>query len=341
MCNISDRAFRNLTRDMGAHLVTTQMISCEGLTRDDPKTLALLDIAGEEPPVAVQLLGSDPERLARAAQILEERGAAIVDFNMGCPARKVTGNDCGSALMRDPGLVAAIVRAASRAIRVPFTVKMRAGWDDSDISAVELAKRCEDEGAAAVTLHARTRQQGYKGSADWALIARLKQALRVPVIGNGDVTSPAHAVRMMRETGCDAVMIGRGLIGNPWLFRACEAAIADYIDGRIRHESAVPDDETVVVEEEGVRVPLRLPHYMRHVTLDERLNLVLAHTRLMARAKGERRGVLEMRKHSVQYIKGIPGCKALRERLMQVDTLEGVEALVGEYRRHLAPPPAP
>jgi nifR3 family TIM-barrel protein len=336
MCNISDRPFRGLARVMGADLVFTQMVSAEGLVRNDEGTWRILDIAGEEPPVTVQLLGSHPESLARAAQILEEQGAAIVDLNMGCPARKVTGSNCGSALMRQPALVAQIVRAIRGAIRIPFTVKMRAGWDDRDIAAVELARICEAEGADAVTLHARTRQQGYSGHADWRLIRRLKEALRVPVVGNGDITSPADAIRMFRETGCDAVMIGRGLIGNPWLLRACQRAVGDYLAGRIRDESEVPGDEMVTVEEEGIARPVRVPYYMKEVSVEERLSLVLEHTRLMVAAKGERRGVLEMRKHSQHYIRGLRGCKKLRERLMEVETLAGVEDLLREYRDYLA-----
>lgn len=336
MCNISDRPFRGLARAMGAHLVYTQMISAEGLVRNDEGTWRILDIDGEEPPVTVQLLGSNPESLARAACILEEQGAAIVDLNMGCPARKVTGSDCGSALMRRPDLVARIVRTVRSAISVPFTVKMRAGWDDRDICAVELGRICEAEGADAVTLHARTRQQGYSGHADWRLIGQMKAALRIPVIGNGDVTSPAEAIRMFRETGCDAVMIGRGLIGNPWLLRACERAVNDFMSGKIADESAVPGDEMVAVEEEGIAKPVRVPYYMKEVSVEERLALVLEHTRLMVAAKGERRGVLEMRKHSQHYIRGLRGCKRLRERLMEVESLAGVEALLQEYRSYLA-----
>ena len=336
MCNVSDRAFRGLNRAAGAHLVTTQMVSCEGLVRHDRKTWDLLDIGGEEPPVAVQLLGSDPGTLARAARILVEQGAALVDLNMGCPARKVTGNACGSALMKEPPLVAEIVRAVRAAIDVPFTVKMRAGWDGRDISAIELARVCEAEGADAVCLHARTREQGYRGSADWSLITAMKRALRVPVIGNGDVTSPAHAVRMFRETGCDAIMIGRGLIGNPWLFRACERAMADFLAGRITHEDEVPDDDMVLVDDDGAAAPIRVPYYMRDVTLNERLNLLLEHTRLTIEGKGERRGVLEMRKHSQHYIRGLRGCKLLREKLMRIETYDDIVRLLDEYRAYLA-----
>ncbi|MBX7247058.1 MAG: tRNA dihydrouridine synthase DusB [Candidatus Sumerlaeaceae bacterium] len=336
MCNVSDRAYRGLARRMGADLVFTQMISSEGLTRNDEGTRRILDIEGEEPPVAVQMLGSNPQVLAKAAQILEAEGAAIIDLNMGCPARKVTGNDCGSALMRNPTLVAEIVRTISKAIKVPFTVKMRAGWNDKDISAIELARICEGEGAQAVSLHGRTREQGYKGEADWSLIARMKETLTVPVIGNGDVTSPADAVRMIRETGCDGVMIGRGLIGNPWLQRACEAAMQDYQEGRIADESAVPGDDLVEIENDDGLATIRVPYYMREVSIDERLNLIIEHTKMMVESKGEHRGVMEMRKHSQQYIKGIPGGKTLRQKLMKVEKFEDIGALLAEYRDYLA-----
>jgi tRNA-dihydrouridine synthase B len=340
MCNISDRAQRTILRDMGADLVCTQMISSEGLTRQDKNTWGLLDIADEEPPVEVQLLGSDPQVLARAAQIVVDQGAATVDLNMGCPARKVTGNDCGSALMRNPQRVAEIVRTIKRAIDKPFTVKMRAGWSDGETSSLELAKICEAEGADAVALHARTREQGYKGHADWALIAEMKSRLSIPVIGNGDVTSPADAVRMFRETGCDAVMIGRGLIGNPWLLRATEEAVQALFDGRIRHESEVPDDDLVMVEEQDVATPVKVPYYMRHVSLNERLDLVVLHSRLMAEAKGERRGVIEMRKHSMQYVRYARGAKTVREALMKACSLAEVEDCIARYREYLASGPA-
>lgn len=336
MCNISDRAYRGLTRAMGADLVTTQMAAAEGLIRNDPNSWRLLDIQRAEKPVSVQLLGSNPDSLARAAQMVEEAGATIVDLNMGCPARNVTGNDCGSALMRSPALVAEIVRSISSAISVPFTVKMRAGWDDQDISAIELARICEAEGARAIAFHARTRQQGYKGKADWSLIARMKEAVTVPVIGNGDVLSPADAVRMFRETGCDAVMLGRGIIGNPWLLRACQDAVMKLFNGEVAHEDQVPGDELVQVEDNGEYIPIKVPYYMKDVGTDERLDLILHHTRLTVEIKGELRAVREMRKHSQQYIKGIPGCKTLREKLMRVETVAEIEALLDEYRVYLA-----
>lgn len=321
---------------MGADLVTTQMISSEGLIRNDKGTWSLLDITPDEAPVSVQLLGSNPESMARAAAILEQKGATIVDLNMGCPARKVTGNECGSALMKQPDLVRQIVRAVRKAISVPLTVKMRAGWNDREMSAMELARICEAEGAQAVALHARTREQGYRGEADWSQIARMKQAVSVPVIGNGDVTSPADAVRMVRETGCDAIMIGRGLIGNPWLLRACDTAMKDYWSGRIKDETGVPGEDLVLLDDGANHVPIKVPYYMKDVSLDQRLDLVRTHTLLMVEAKGERRGVLEMRKHSQQYIKGIRGCKILRERLMKVETFEDIEKLLAEYRAFLS-----
>lgn len=336
MCNISDRAYRGLTRAMGADLVTTQMVSAEGLIRDDANTWRLLDVSEAEKPVSVQLLGRNPQSLARAAQMAEQAGATIVDLNMGCPARHVTGNDCGSALMRDAALVAEIVRSISRAISVPFTVKMRAGWDGKDLSSIELARICEAEGAQAVALHARTREQGYKGKADWSLIARMKESIAIPVIGNGDVMSPADAVRMFRETGCDAVMLGRGIIGNPWLLRACQEAANRLFTGEVTHEDQVPGDELVLVEDQGEYVPIKVPYYMKDVGIDERLDLILHHTKLTIEIKGENRAVKEMRKHSQQYIKGIPGCKTLREKLMKVDTFDQISALLDEYREYLA-----
>ena len=336
MCNVSDRAYRGLTRRMGADLVTTQMVAAEGLIRDDANTWRLLDLDRSEKPVTVQLLGSNPDSLARAAQMLEAAGATIVDLNMGCPARHVTGNDCGSALMKDPELIGRIVRTISRAISIPFTVKMRAGWDGKDISAIDIAKICEAEGAKAIALHARTREQGYKGKADWTLIAAMKEAVTVPVIGNGDVMSPADAVRMFRETGCDAVMLGRGIIGNPWLLRACQEAVNRLFTGEVHHESEVPGDELVYIEDNGEYVPMKVPYYMKDVGIDERLDLILEHTRLTIEIKGELRAVREMRKHSQQYIRGIPGCKTLREKLMKVDTYAEIESLLAEYKTYLA-----
>ncbi|MGC8741452.1 MAG: tRNA dihydrouridine synthase DusB [Candidatus Sumerlaeaceae bacterium] len=331
MCNITDRPFREILRRMGAHLVYTQMISAEGLIRGDKGTWSLLDIGGEAPPVAVQLLGGEPDRLAEAAKIIEQQGAALVDINMGCPARKVTGNNCGSALMKDPQRVAAIVRALRRAVRIPVTVKMRAGWEDGQILAIELARICEAEGADAVALHARTRQQGYRGPADWRLIAELKQAVSIPVIGNGDITSPADAVRMIRETRCDAIMIGRGLIGNPWLLRACERAMRDFCEGRIASEKQVPTDQMVECEESYGRTVVRVPAYLLDVSIEQRFSLVLEHTRMMVAAKGQRRGILEMRKHTVQYLRGLHGARTFRERLMHIETLSELEAALSEY----------
>lgn len=336
MCNISDRAYRGITRAMGADLVTTQMVSAEGLVRNDEKTWSLLDVSEQEKPVTVQLLGRNPESLARAAQMAEKAGATIVDLNLGCPARNVTGNDCGSALMKEPDLVTEIVRSISQAISVPFTVKMRAGWDSKEISAIDLALRCQDAGAKAVALHARTREQGYKGKADWSLIAAMKEALSIPVIGNGDVMSPSDAVRMFRETGCDGVMLGRGIIGNPWLLRGIEAALNDLFTGKVKHEDEVPGDDLVLVEDNGEHIPIKVPYYMKDIGINERLDLILHHTQLTIDIKGELRAIREMRKHSQQYIKGIPGCKTLREKLMKIESFDDIENLINQYREFLS-----
>ncbi len=296
LCGISDRAWRILAREQGCTLTCTQMVSCEAVVYDDPKTWGLLDIEGEaaEGLVAVQLLGHRPETLAEAARRLEAKGAALVDLNMGCPARKVVNSSGGSALLRQPEQVRAILRAMRAAIRIPLTVKIRAGWSESGREAFEIARIAEGEGVDAVILHARTREQAYKGRADWSLIAALREQLRVPVIGNGDVFCADDAERMRRETNCAAVMIGRGAMGNPWLLGACVA--------RLRGEPDPP-------------APL----------LAERIAMMRRHARLMAARRGEGRGVIEFRKHAVAYLRGLRGSHVVKCALMKTHTLAELE----------------
>ncbi len=219
MCGVSDRPWRILAREQGCALTFTQMASAEALIHGDRKTWEILDIEGEEAegPVAIQLFGHVPEILAEAARLLEEAGAAVVDVNMGCPARKVVASRGGSALMREPDLVREILRVLRKAVRGPLTIKIRGGWDRYGDEAFVVGRIAEEEGVDAITIHARTREQAFKGRADWSIIRALKERLRIPVIGNGDINEPDDALRMVEETGCDAVMIGRGILGNPWL----------------------------------------------------------------------------------------------------------------------------
>ncbi|MCX7016262.1 MAG: tRNA dihydrouridine synthase DusB [Candidatus Sumerlaeota bacterium] len=302
MCGFSDRAARAIAREHGAHLVYTQMVSAEGLVRDDRKTWRLTDIEGEAPPVAVQIFGARPESAAEAARIVEGRGAAVVDFNIGCPARKVVDNEGGSALLRQPERVARIVRAVVAAVSIPFTVKMRWDWDETGRAALEIARICEAEGAAGVCLHARTRAAQYQGRADWARIGELKAALRVPVIGNGDIRTDADALAMMRQTGCDAVMIGRGILGAPWLIGACLRAIQ-------RGEALGVDG--------------------RPATVEERLAIMRRHAQEMVRRRGdEARALREFRKIAAAYLRSLPHSRAMRNELMRVETLEELDKVL-------------
>ncbi len=305
MCGISDRAWRILARAQGCALTYTQMASCQALEYGDQKTWDILDVTGEEKegPVAIQLFGHDPELLARAAKRVEEAGAVLVDLNMGCPARKVVASMGGSALLRHPDLARDIFRAMRRALRVPFTVKIRAGWDKYGEEAFAVGRIAEEEGVDAVAIHARTREQAYKGKADWSLIRALKERLRIPVIGNGDITEPEDVGRMMKETGCDGVMIGRGIIGNPWLLGRSIALLR------------------------GER-PASAP------TPAERIEMMRRHARLMAERRGEWRGLKEFRKHAVQYLKGLPGSHVVKQALMTTGTLAELdEQLVLALRR--------
>ncbi len=298
MCGISDRAWRRLAREEGASFAFTQMASCEAVVHNDRKTWDLLDIEGEpggEGPVGIQLFGCRPEALAEAAARLEAAGAALVDLNMGCPARKVVNSLGGSALLRHPELTREIFRAMRRAVKGPLTVKLRAGWDKYGEDAFAAARLAEEEGLDAITLHARTREQGFKGRADWSVIAALRERARLPVIGNGDIATADDAERMFRETGCDAVMIGRGLMGNPWLLGRIAA--------RIRGAPEPPPP-----------------------TLAGRIDRMIHHARLMAERRGEARGVTEFRKHAVAYLRGIPGSREVKTALMQTRSLAELEA---------------
>jgi tRNA-dihydrouridine synthase B len=288
MSGVTNRTMRALYKPFGLGLTVTEFVSANALQFGSRRTMEMIDQHGVEKPVSTQLWGDDPALMARAAALVRECGADIVDINFGCPAPKVTKTNGGSACLRDPDRCEAIVRAVVAAVDCPVTVKMRLGWTAEQMVYVEVARRAQSAGAQAVTLHARTAKQFYKGSADWEHIARLKRSVDVPVIGNGDLDDPQIALQRMRDSGVDAIMVGRGTLGNPWLI----AQIADLMEGRAARATPSPAD---------------------------RLRYCTVHYRTMVEELGEARAVPQMRKHVALYLKGIPGAAALRERIMHVD----------------------
>lgn len=299
MAGVTDLPFRLLCKEQGAGLLCMEMISAKALQYKNKNTRALLEIHPEEYPVSLQLFGSDPKIISEQAKRIEDLPFQILDINMGCPVPKVVKNGEGSALMKQPELVYNIVAATVKAIQKPVTVKIRKGFDDQHVNAVEIARIIEEAGASAVAVHGRTREQYYSGKADWDIIRRVKENLAIPVIGNGDVTSAELAVKMQKETGCDGVMIGRGAQGNPWIFRE----LREYGEtGRILPR---PDLETI-------------------------RETMLRHARLQIEFKGEYLGIREMRKHVAWYTKGIKGSAKLRDEINRVESYEELAALLAQ-----------
>ncbi|MGI6550954.1 MAG: tRNA dihydrouridine synthase DusB [Syntrophomonadales bacterium] len=297
MAGITDKAYRIMAASFGCGLNFTEMISDQALLHGHHKTMAMLDVSQEMIPAVVQLFGGQPQNMARAAAIAEEQGAIIIDINMGCPTPKIVKNGEGAALMKDLPRAREVIRAVVKAVRVPVTVKMRKGWDESSINYLELCRIAEAEGVQAITLHPRTREQFFSGRADWTAIREAKAAVGIPVIGNGDIFEAADALEMIRTTGCDAVMIGRGALGNPFLFAAATALL---------NGEALPPEPTV----------------------QERMQTALQHFDLMANLKGINRTVAEMRKHLAWYIKGIPGAAQARNRLNQATAREEIFSIL-------------
>ena len=298
MAGVTDAPFRALCRAQGAALTCTEMVSAKALVYHDEKTKQLLWSPPDEHPAAVQIFGHEPEVMAEAAPMaLAYSGADILDINMGCPVPKVVRNGEGSALMKNPKLVYEIVSAMVKAIDKPVTVKIRKGFDDSCINAVEIAKIVEEAGAAAVAVHGRTREQYYSGQADWDIIRQVKEAVSIPVIGNGDVTSPQKAEELVKQTGCDGIMIARGAQGNPWIF-----------------------SEMITYEETGT-----LPE---RPGKEEVRDMMLRHARLQLKYKGEFIGIREMRKHVAWYTKGLKGSAKLREEINRVESYQELEELL-------------
>jgi len=300
MAGYTDKAYRLVVREYGCALVFTEMISAQALVLGNKATAALIDLEGEEPPVAVQLFGSSPPVVAQAACIAEEKGASLIDLNFGCPVPKVVSCGEGAALMRDLDRAAEIMRQVARAVKVPVTVKIRKGWDEKSVNAVEMARLAEEAGIAAITVHGRTREQFYAGKADWEIIRKVKEAVSIPVIGNGDVWQPEDALRMLRETGCDAVMIGRGSLGNPWIFQRAAA-----------------------LWETGENLPAP--------SLLERAEVAVHHLDLAISFKGEEKAVRDLRKHLIWYFKGWRGAARLREKMVRAESRNEVVRLLEEF----------
>lgn len=296
MAGVTDKVFRIICKQYGCGLVYSEMVSAKGIAYNNKNTQDMLEIAEEERPCAIQLFGSDPEVLAQTAKRIEKY-ADIIDINMGCPAPKIVKNGEGSALMKNPKLIGKIVKSISSAVSKPVTIKFRKGFDNTSINAVEVAKIAEENGAAAVAIHGRTREEYYSGTADWDIIKEVKKQVKIPVIGNGDITNPIKAKALLDHTGCDAIMIGRAAEGNPWIFK-----------------------RTIHYIKTGELLP--------EPTIEEKLTLSLKHLDMLVQYKGEYIGVREMRHHLGKYIKGIPHSAEARFHINKAETQKEMSQLI-------------
>ena len=307
MAGVSNPTYMKICEDMGVGYVVSELISAEAIVRDNKKTLKMLEgIDTLNIPYAIQLFGANPTTLRAAARIINKLyPKAIIDINMGCPVPKIAiKSGGGSALLKDPELIREIVEAVTTAVDVPVTVKIRSGWDSEHINAVEIATIAEKSGAKAIAVHARTRAQGYSGKADWNIIKDVVNNVDIPVIGNGDVLSCYDASKMLKETGCTAVMIGRGVMGNPWLIKEC----VDYLS-------------------EGITP--------KEVTINERINMMENHLNALVKNKNEKQAVLEMRGHILNYLKGLPDNKEIKRLICQCKTKEEIINILEDYRKQL------
>ena len=306
MAGICNSAFRRICKEMGCGLVYAEMVSDKAITFHNQKTLDMLYMTEEERPLVQQIFGSDKESFVEAAKyIYDVMRPDIIDINMGCPVPKVAVRaQAGSALLKNPDKIYEIVKAIVSAVPIPVTVKIRSGWDYSHINAVEVAKVIEKAGASAICIHPRTRSQGYSGQADWSIIKKVKQAVFIPVIGNGDIKTPEDAKRMIEETGCDAIMIGRGVLGNPWLIRNT----IDYLETGVYHSN---------------------------ITFDDKISMILHHLDYLSHLKNEHIATLEIRNHIGWYLKGVPGGTVVKNKIYQTSHIRDIISMLNGFKEEL------